>query len=125
MPNVTLNSISFNGDVYSNPTTTRRAPKLVTPKPRKIGKAMIAASGARTWVHRSAKTDYELEWENVAELTRAAVRAIFDLTTTFTAVLPVGTATYQCEEQDYTEKEAFTMPDGTRYYNITLLLRQP
>jgi hypothetical protein len=124
MPNATINAVTFTGNVYSDPATVRRAPKLITPKPRKIGKAMVAASGARTWVHRTEKVDQLLEWENVAELTRAAVRAVFALTTTFSATMPTGTATYQCEDEDYTEDEAFCMPDGTRYYNVTLLLRQ-
>lgn len=125
MPNATLNGVTFTGDVYSSPASVRRAPKTITPKPYKIERLVPGKDGTRNVMRRGQKIDYELEWETVAELTRAAVRAVFDLSTTFTAVLPAGTATYQCEGTDYSEAESVVYPDGTRFYNVKLTIRQP
>ena len=127
MPSVTLNSVPFSGSVYASDSTLR-APQKVTPKPRKIGVVLEAASGARNMVLRNSgtpKVDYELFWQGAPEATRAGVRTTFNLATTFTAVLPQGTVTVQCELEDYQEEEAFTLPNGTAYYDVTLTLRAP
>ena len=126
MPAVTLNGNAFNGTV-SDADSVRRAPQKATPKPRKVGKTLEAASGARTFMYRGGKTDWELAWEKVPEVTRAAVRAVFDLTTTFPYIDPSGASwTVQCEETDYQEELDVTLPDGTtRYYNVRLTVRQP
>src|SRR5215471_6778849 len=126
MPAVTLNGTTFTGNVYSA-DSVRKAPTHVNPKPRKIGTVLEAASGARNMVLRNSgtpKVDYELTWDQpVAETTRAAVRTIFDLSTTFTAILPQGTVTVQCELEDYEENHVLTLPDGTRYFEVKLTLR--
>ncbi len=125
MPAVTLNGTSFAGTV-NDAETVRWAPTKVEPKPRKIGELVEGPDGQRTWVHRAAKTDYLLTWDQPAPTyTRDQIKAIFDLTTTFSAVLPSGTVTVQCEEQDYSAEHAFTLPDGREYWTVTLLLRQP
>lgn len=124
MPAATLNSVSFAG-LVTDAENVRRAPQKITPKPYKVGKALVSPVGARTWVHRAQKNDWLLEWEKVPETTRAAVKAIFDLTTTFSVTLLGGTYTVQCEEEDYSEEQTDVLPDGTRYYNVSLLVRQP
>jgi hypothetical protein len=124
MPAVTLNGVSFAGTVY-DANTVRRAPQHVNPRPRKISTVLVGREGTRNQMLYGTKTDYELIWEQVAETTRAAVRAVFDLTSTFTAILPQGTVTVQCEGEDYKEDHVLTFPDGTRFFNVTLTLRQP
>jgi len=126
MPAVTLNSVSFAGSVFSDEATVRWAPTKVEPQPRKIGEVVEGPAGQRTWVDRGSKTDYLLTWDQPCPTyTRDQVRAIFDLTSTFTAVLPAGTLTVQCEETDYSAAYAFTLPDGREYWAVTLLVRQP
>lgn len=130
MPNVTLNGTTFTGGVYT-PDTTRKAPQTIVPDPRKIGVLKVSPNGTRIWIQRLngstpiVKSTYKLTWNMVPETTRAAVRAIFDLGATFTAILPSGTITVQCEESDYEERPTETLPDGTTYYDITLTLREP
>lgn len=131
MPAVTLNGVSFAGSVHAAESVPR-APQIVTPKPRKIGIVLEAADGSRALIQQTTsggtpidKTDHELRWNRVPEATRAAVAAIFDLTTTFTAVLPQGTFTVQCEMEDYTEDLDIAIPGPVYYYNVTLTLRQP
>lgn len=129
MPAVTLNAVSFAGSVHSDPATVRWAPRFVTPKPRKIGVDLEMADGTPILIlHWSTppyqKVDQELKWEKVVAFTRDAVRATFDLATTFSATVPAGTATYQCGKEDYEEDEFDTLPDGTKLYNVTLMIRQ-
>lgn len=126
MPSVTLNSVAFTGSVFAS-DATRRAPQKVTRKPRKIGVVLEADSGAKNIVLRNSgaeKSDFELFWQGAPEVTRAAAYAAFALDTTFTAILPQGTFTVQCELEDYEEEEAFTLPNGTPYYDVTLTIHE-
>lgn len=123
MPAATLNSVSFAGGVF-DAETVRRAPQKIIPKPRKIGDVVEGADGTQNFMQRAQKSDWELRWEQVPETTRAAVRAIFDLSTTFTAVLPSGTYTVQCHKEDYTEDPVLTIPGPIDYYDVTLIIHQ-
>jgi hypothetical protein len=126
MPNVTLNGVTFTGSVYAS-DSARRAPQSVTPTPRKIGVVLEADDGTHNIMLRNSgtpKTNFELFWQGAPEVTRAAVRTAFNLAATFTAVLPQGTFTVQCELEDYQETEAFTLPNGTPYYDVTLTIRE-
>jgi hypothetical protein len=126
MPAVTLNSVAFSGSIFSDESTVRWAPTKVEPQPRKVGELVEGPDGQRTWVHRAAKTDYLLTWDQPCPTyTRDQVKAIFALTSTFTAVLPDATLTVQCEEEDFSASHAFTLPNGNTYWTVTLLLRQP
>lgn len=131
MPNITLNGVAFNGSVLDSEGTLR-APRTVTPKRHKIGISQVSDNGTRYFIYASAtsreKTDWELRWERVPQATRAAVLAVWALTATFTFIDPDGTShTVQCETDDLTEEpdDEATLPDGTRYYNLTLTVRQP
>jgi hypothetical protein len=123
MPATTLNGTSFAGLVTES-ESIRRAPQNITPKPYKVGKTLVGPDGQRARIHRGAKSDWLLEWDKAPEVTRAAVRTIFDLTSTFSATLLGGTYTVQCEDEDYSEEQTDVLPDGTRYFRVTLLVRQ-
>lgn len=123
MPAATLNSTSFAGSIF-DAESIRRAPQKITPKPYKVGKTLVGPNGQRARVHRAAKSDWLLEWDKAPEVTRAAVRVIFDLTTTFSVTLLGGTYTVQCEDEDYSEELTDELPDGRCYYRVTLLVRQ-
>lgn len=125
MPAATLNGVSFAGTVYDLETVVR-APQKITPQPEWAGAEWAAADGTPIVVKRgSAPRDaWQLEWERVPVATRDAVRAIFNLGTTFTAVLLGSTVTAQCGLKDYTEGLNIAIPGPIYYYNVTLLIRK-
>jgi hypothetical protein len=130
MPNVTLNGVAYNANVYagvSSPATAVRAPQTITRQQTKAGAVIEAANGYRHVVLRNTtpKQAWELSWERAPEGTRAQVRALFNLATTFTAVLPDGTFTVQCHPDSYEEEHDLTLRNGTRYYNLRIVLYEP
>ena len=124
MPAVTLNGVSFAG-LVTDLESVVRAPAKATHVRHKIEVVKVAASGTRTAMVFGSKTDYQLEWPQVPEATRAAVQAIFDLTTTFSATVLGTTLTVQCEDGDYTEEQVLDLPGPLYYFTVKLTLRQP
>ena len=126
MPPVTLNGIAFSGTVY-DAETTPRAPQEITPSPQKAGVVLTAADGTERIVLRNSGTPrehFELTWSRVPSATRNAVRTVFDLSATFTAVLPSGTYSVQCRLDDYRERINIIAPGGTEYYDVSLQIHQ-
>jgi hypothetical protein len=122
---VTLNGVTFTGSVYAS-DSTRRAPQKVEALPRKVGEEVPGIDGSLNIMLENSgdpKVDHKLFWQGAPEVTRAAAYATWLLNTTFTAILPQGTFTKQCGLEDYEETEAFTLPNGTRYFDVTLTLR--
>jgi len=130
MPAVTLNSTSFAGTVYDT-ESVRRAPFSVDVDAEKPGIELLAEDGTQTIIlfnSGTPKRTWTIMWKRIPETTRAAVYTIFLLATTFAFVDPVGTShTVQCGLKAYTEKtdtEA-SLPNGTRYFDVTLVVREP
>lgn len=121
---IQLHTTTFNGTLPnpSNPLP----PSTIERKDSKIGKTLIAASGKRNFVSRSAfKPLWTLRWDEVNLSTRNAVKAIHALNSTFTFVDEQGSNwTVQCEEDDaYSESTSFTDNDGNIYYtSVTLII---
>lgn len=67
-------------------------PSDIAPDHEKIGHEIQAADGSRRWAHRADKRTWKIEWKSVPLATLTAVRAIFNLTTTFTFVDENGDA---------------------------------
>lgn len=93
----------------------------------KIGVTLVAASGRRRFAHRTVsgtpvyKREWSIPWNNVSETVRAAVAAIYALTTTFTFVDEHGTSyTVQCEDGGHSEKINTIVSNTELTYDLTL-----
>lgn len=115
--------IVINGTTYDG---SPDRPVKVGTQVRRIGRALQGKDGTETWMHRGIKLNFAIDWEKATEATRAALRAVRSLTTSFSFTNQHGTAyTVLCSGDDeYTEETAFTDAAGNIYYNITLILRQ-
>lgn len=126
MPAVTLNSVSFAGSIF-DADTVRRAPQKVNRQPEKVEVVLRSANGTLSRMHYANKGVWELTWEQVPETTRAAVKALYDLTADFSAVVPDGTFTVQSHNGDYREDQVLAIPGvsaPTYYFTVTLTIRQ-
>ena len=116
-------AIILNGNTYDNTTYAR--PISVTEKLIKVGPSIVAANGARTFVHRATKREWQIEWGGVLDATRGTVASTHALSTTWTFVDEHGTSyTVQTEEGDYESTTAFADHAGTQYYDVSLTLRE-
>jgi len=128
MPTISLNGTSFAGTVYDLDSVIKAPTEMPKLEAEKIGPVLVGENGARTYIQFGQKNKWTITWKRVPEATRAAVKTVFDLTTTFAFIHPNSTTyTVQCEPGDYTEEcdSAATLPNGTYYYNLTLVVRQP
>jgi hypothetical protein len=121
-----MSAIVINGTTYGGPPTGPWAPTKIEKIRRRIGKVLLMASGLRIFVYmNSTKNEWRLSWEMVNETTRAAVVALYFLTTTFTFVDQFGNShTVQVEDDELPEETAFTRADNTIYYNVSIVLHQ-
>jgi hypothetical protein len=127
MPAVTINAVSFAGDIFSNPTTVRRAPVEAKPIAIPVTNILIGRDGTRNKMDYGNKLRFELEWQKVPQFTRDALWAIRALSGTF-AYVHIDSVSYTVQietEGDYDEAVDHTWPSGARYYNIKLVLHQP
>lgn len=118
----------INGTTYSgtpaSPANPYR-PMAIEVSVEKIGKVIVAANGNRTWVHQSIKRTWTISWEKASETTRAALRALHLLTTTFTFTDQFGTSyTVQTEADDLKENTAHSDRANAYFYDLTLIVRQ-
>lgn len=119
----------MSGSITLNGTTFHPSPFQVDVT--KIGVSLVAASGKRRFVHRLSgatpiyKRVWNLPFENVSETVRAAVAAIYALTTTFTLIDEHGTSyTVQCEDGGYTEQVNTVVSNTELTYDLTLKVYQ-
>lgn len=123
-------NIVLNGTTYSgNPLTpsTPRKPDKISVSVNKVGVVLIAASGKRRFVLRgTVKRTWEISWGGAREATRAALRTLHQLTTTWVFTDELGSSyTVQTEgEDDYSESYAFTDPSNNLYYDMRLTVRE-
>ena len=115
--------IVINGTTYDG---TPERPTKISTQVRRIGRALQGKDGTETWMHRNIKETFSIDWEKINETTRAALRAVRNLTTSFAFSDQLGDSyTVLCSGDDgYTEETAFTGAGGAIYYNVTLVLRQ-
>ncbi len=120
---IRLNAVIFSGSPSN--TATPCAPISIQEAIKKIGTLIIGLDGTRNWMHRGVKSGWAIRWEDAPEATRAAIKTIFLLTSTFTYRDETGIAyTVQCDEDDFTSETGTIAPDGTVYYSITLQIWQ-
>jgi hypothetical protein len=126
-----MNGVTYDGTPSANPTHPRK-PTGLTRKEEKIGRVLVAANGARTWVQRVdgssnpiRKRTWEIAWDKANETTRAALRTLNALATTWTFVDQLGTSyTVQTEAEDYEEEYAMTDSANNLYYRCKLTVRE-
>lgn len=119
----------INGTTYSgSPTNTAnpQRPKTVTRRRVKIGTLQQSASGLTTWVRRTEKWQWELDWgEKANQTTETAVLAVRNLTTTFTLVDHLGASfTALCVGDDGYEEQITTDRANAYKYGLKLVMRE-
>lgn len=124
MGNLTLNGTAYSG-VPTSPATPRK-PDRISVAVSKIGVTLVAASGVRRFVSRgTVKRTWTVEWKGAREATRAALRTLHQLTTTWSFTDELGSSyTVQTEQDDLEEAYAFTDPANNYYYDLTLTIRE-
>jgi hypothetical protein len=122
--NIIINGTTYDGTPTA-PTHPYKPNKIRT-QVRRIGRRLEGKDGTETWMHRNIKRTFTIDWQEANETTRAALRAVRSLTTSFSFTDHLGTAyTVLCSgEDDYVEETAFTDHASAIYYNISLVLRQ-
>lgn len=97
----------------------------------KIGVPLVAASGARRFVHRLSgatpiyKRQWSLTWNSVPAAVRTVVVGIYALTTTFAFVDQFGVSwTVQTEDDGYSDNVSLIAQNGDLYYDIDLTIFQ-
>lgn len=126
-----MNGVTFNGTPIVNPSNPRK-PTGLNLKTEKIGSVQVRDNGTRVWVQRLdgssnpiVKLTWEVSWEKANEITRAALRTIDLLTTTWVFVDQLGVShTVQTEPGDYEEEYAKTDLASNIYYSIKLTIRK-
>jgi hypothetical protein len=122
-------NISLNGTSYAGTPLTPgsvRKPDRISVAVSKIGITLVAASGKRRLVLRgTVKRTWTIEWDECREVTRAALRALHQLTTTWVLIDELGVSyTVQTEQDDLDEAYAFTDPANNLYYDMKLTARE-
>lgn len=115
---IVLNSVTF----YPSDVQLERT---------KIGVTLVAASGARRFVHRLSgvtriyKNVWDVSWQAVPVATRTAVLAVYAITSAFVFTDQYGGShAVQCEAEGYTERVNFVAHNGDLYYDLSLKLWQ-
>ena len=124
MGNLVLNGTTYSGT--PNTPATPRKPDSISVKVGKIGVTLVAANGRRRFVSRGAvKRTWDVEWKGARESTRAALRTLHQLTTTWSFTDELGSSyTVQTEQDDLDESYAFTDPSNNYYYDLKLTIRE-
>ena|SRR5205085_10012034 len=122
--NLIMNGTTYDGTPIS--TAHPLKPTTLTVADAKIGKTQIAYNGNRTFIYRGArKKTWTIGWPLANETTRAAVRTLHELTTTWTFVDEHGTSyTVQTEADDLSEDYAMTTPANAILYDVKLTVRE-
>jgi hypothetical protein len=125
---ITLNGVTYNGGANPLGPDSDGGSDL---KPMKIGRVLVAASGARSFVWRQSggsgiiKREWALSWSNANTTTRTALLNLLAVAGTFLFQDEQGAFwTVQIEEEDLKITSSFTRANNTILYNIALTLHQ-
>jgi hypothetical protein len=120
---IRLNGVIFSGSPSN--TASPCAPIGIQEAIKKIGTLITGRDGTRNWMQRATKTGWSIRWEDAPAATKAAIKTIFLLNTTFIYRDEAGVSyTVQCDEDDMTSDVSTIASDGTVYYSITLQIWQ-
>jgi hypothetical protein len=116
----------INGTTYNTaPTGAAARPVSADVEVRKIGPLLESMNGSLTLVYFGVKRKWTIKWAGAGTATRALLRAVHELTTTFSFTDALGVS-YTCltAESDYKETIAFTDRSNVYFYDLELVLRQ-
>jgi hypothetical protein len=108
-------------------TSNPYKPSSVKMTVNKVGVVLVAANGHRRSVVRGTKKTWTIDWPLCNEATRAILRAIHSLTTTFSFTDEHGTVYATCQtegEGDYSEEWVMSDPSNVPYYSCSLTIRE-
>lgn len=113
MPSIALNGTTF-------------YPSNINESYTKAGRELAAADGTLNLVLRGAKSSWDLTWERATAATRTSVKAIAQLTSTFTFTDEFGTSyTVAVPLEGFSSSISLIAGSGPDlYYDVTLKLRQ-
>lgn len=125
---IVLNGVTYNGGSNPMPPDSDGG---VDATYRKAGRTIEAASGARSFVHRTSagtpiiKREWTLSWSNMNTTTRSALLSLLAVAGTFTFQDEQGSSwTVQIEEEDLKIASSFTRYNNAILYNASLTLHQ-
>lgn len=124
MGNVVIAGTTYSGTPLTPATPAK--PISIERELRKIGRMLEAADGSTSWVHRGTKWTFTISWGPRASVaTKTAVRAVRNLTTTFTYTDEEGTSytVLNVGDDTYSEK-VYTDATNIYQYELSLILRQ-
>lgn len=125
MSDISLNGTTYSGTPVSTSNPFRPDADGYEIRDVKIGVLKKAANGALTWMHFGIKREFTIRWRLANETTRAALRTLHELTTTFTFVDPLGVSyTVITTEADYKEASALNTIGNAVYWSLEITLRQ-
>lgn len=121
--NIVLNGTTYSGSPASPANPFK--PSKISTEDIKIGVLHTADDGSLTWVHKGIKKKFTIDWPLANETTRAALRTLHELTTSFTFVDHLGVSrTVITVEADLKEDTAFSDLANNYYYDLSITLRQ-
>lgn len=122
--NLIINGVTYSGTPLAPGTPFK--PSTFEMTDTKIGKVQINANGGRTFIARSVqKRTWTIGWPLVNETTRAALRTLAELNTTFSFTDQLGVArTCQVENDDYSEEWVMSDVANVAWYACKITIRE-
>jgi hypothetical protein len=122
--NLIINGVTYSGTPLA--TGTPFKPSSFRMTDTKIGRTVVNANGGRTFVARSVqKRTWSIGWALANDTTRAALRTLAELATTFPFVDQLGVSrSCQVEADDYSEEWLMSDTANVAWYACTLTIRE-
>jgi hypothetical protein len=123
MADLVISGVTYGGNPAA-PSVPYR-PMKIGMKAIKVGSLKRAANGSLTWVHLGIKREWTITWEKASEVTRAALRSLHQLTTTFSFTDQIGVSyTVLTAADDYSEDTAYSDRALAIFYDLSITLRE-
>jgi hypothetical protein len=107
---ITLNGVTF----YAKDIKEERV---------RVGVPIRAANGKRRFALRAVKRQWTIEFDNLLIANLSSLRTIHALSTTFPYVDEnAASITVLCQDQPLSSSVNLIRPDGTVYYNATIVI---